>query len=230
VSLERHAERWRPTVVAELGRIHSSVPPELVLAAWWQESRGDPNALNPSGATGLGQVLPVALQFYNESTANTLSIADLRGDSPRAVALQARVSIWLYDWNARRVVSWLGPDADPEDVYMLTLVSYHQGWRALRKRLQGLREAGLAVSYETLKRQYPTGWKTPGDRLWSHQDKNLRDWRLLRGLAPGPTPEPIPLPPLPVYRPAPQAIAVVALLLVLGGLLVAGASLAGRTA
>ena len=227
-ALVRHSERWRPLVVAELERIGSTVPPELVLAAWWNESRGDPSQVNSIGATGLGQVLPVALRFYNGATSNALSIADLRGTSSRAVALQARVSIYLYDHHARRVAGWMPADADPRDLYMLGLLSYHQGWGAVRARLQGLPDAGLPETWESVRAHYPTGWRTPGARMWAHQQKNLEAWEELQKSDPFRPPDVLPAKPL--LRPPKQAIAVVALLLALGGLIIAGASLAGGKA
>jgi hypothetical protein len=48
--------RWQPLILQEAAQ--RQLDPDLVAALIWRESRGDPRAIGPAGATGLMQIMP----------------------------------------------------------------------------------------------------------------------------------------------------------------------------
>lgn len=235
MTLNGHARRWRPLVVNELARSHSTLSPDLVLAVWWEESRGVAGAWNKkSGASGLGQVKQVALDFYNERHSTSIALADLRGTDSRSVELQARVSIWLLRWNETQVANWL-PDAGAQDVYLFTLLSYHQGWGAVRRRLEQLQRKGYVLNWDTFKAHDDlTGWKeeAPGNIFEITEQRFAIFEKLLSGdgelpIHYDPSP-PLPPPPdeeIPILVERLEWLLLAGALLTLGGLIIAGVAI-----
>lgn len=87
-------ERWRPVVVSELNRAGIPLPPNLILSVIHVESRGHPGSTNSkSGASGLMQVMPKTLGWYNKQTGDNISLAQLR--SKEYPVQQIRVGIWV---------------------------------------------------------------------------------------------------------------------------------------
>lgn len=212
MTLAEHDRRWRAVAQAEIDRIGSDLPAALVLAVWWRESRGVPGIRNLDGgaASGLGQLLPIAVDFYNQNHATSYTIADLRGTDERSIAIQVQTSIWLLRWNLSRAVQWL-PDTDPRDQYLVALLSYAQGWRAVRERLNGLRRKGIPLSWSSLRACYPDGWQGKAGAL-DYADGTFDVFERLFGL-----PEPAELRelPAPVQELRP-------LIPTVGGVLIAG--------
>lgn len=233
--LSDHADRWLALANAELARIHSYVPPAVLLSVWWSESRGIPGEVNDdSGASGLGQVTPIALQFYNDQNNTLLGMAEMR-DTADPV-LQARVSTWLLNWNAQRVAGFAG-DLPDRDLLLLSLLSYHQGWPAVRKQLVELDNRGLSVSWENLKNNIPVdSWQGKAP-TYAYHEKTLSNAERICIEAPeaqgeaascfdGGIAEPIePVPPILKNQ---QTVLIVAIGIVLAGLAVALLSLAWR--
>ena len=61
-------DQWQALIAAELERAGYPLPGELVEAVMHRESRGRVGVINPSsGASGLMQVMPVALRDYNNN-------------------------------------------------------------------------------------------------------------------------------------------------------------------
>ena len=181
--LSEHNERWRWLAEAELLRIDSDVPAEFVLAVWYSESRGGVDIHNEeSGASGLGQVMQVGLDFYNERHATSIALADLRERTDRSWVLQARVSIWLLVWNVTQVERWLRDEpVEPADLWLLSLLSYHQGWGRVRSRLRGLQQRGLPPTWANMERYYPTGWKAKAN-VFRYNEGTFQTFnRLLQG-------------------------------------------------
>jgi hypothetical protein len=86
-------ERWRDVVSSELTRQRVPLPADLVLGLIHVESRGYPGNANPkSGASGLLQVIPGTLEWYNERNPR-VSLEQLR--SPNHPTEQIRVGIWV---------------------------------------------------------------------------------------------------------------------------------------
>ena len=108
MSFPSKVERWRPIVQAELDRIAVPIPPELPLSLIRWESGGQPGIVNPtSGASGLGQFLPIAVKEYNRFHSQKLTMADMRAKTDRGALLQIRATVWLIAHNWRLVNKYL---------------------------------------------------------------------------------------------------------------------------
>ena len=89
-------EKWSTLINSELGRAGYPLPPELVKAVMYRESRGNVGAINPSsGASGLMQVMPIALKDYNQNHQRKYTMADLRGKTQTAAKTQIRIGLWI---------------------------------------------------------------------------------------------------------------------------------------
>ena len=90
-----NVERWREIASQELSRQGVPLPVNLVLGVIWTESRGKPGITHPkSKASGIMQVMPNTLKWYNEQNpSSTVSLDTLRSkDHGRE---QIRVGIWV---------------------------------------------------------------------------------------------------------------------------------------
>jgi hypothetical protein len=87
--------KWAPVIDAELARVNSPFPRDLILAVIDVESRGKAGLLNPkSGASGLMQVMPGTLDDYNQRhPSDPVSLAELRSSSVPAAVKQIRVGL-----------------------------------------------------------------------------------------------------------------------------------------
>lgn len=89
-------DQWRTMVDEELARLNCPLPQSLVIAVMERESRGRVGAKNPtSGASGLMQVMPIALKHYNENHSKKYNMADLRAKTDNAGRIQIRVGLWI---------------------------------------------------------------------------------------------------------------------------------------
>lgn len=95
----------------ELSRAQNPLPVELVLAVIHVESRGTPGATNPkSEASGLMQVMPGTLEWYNKQTGDNIGLSQLRSkEHPRA---QIRVGIWVMGQFWRSAYNYLKQRVD----------------------------------------------------------------------------------------------------------------------
>lgn len=228
---QSHIERYSQLALDELNRINSVVPAALLVSLWWSESKGKPGEYNKiSRAAGIGQVTPIGLEFYNDSTASAVATADLRGTSSNSIAIQARVSAWLLNWNIRQAAQWTELK-DWREIYLFGLLGYHQGWNAVKRRLSAIRKSGRPYSWANLAHDYPAGWKAKVD-VFQWNETILNNARVVQpgkdeetgpapiNPAPAPVPYPIP-PPEPIRAPAPIAIGIIGGLLALAGLIIA---------
>ncbi|MDD3380025.1 MAG: transglycosylase SLT domain-containing protein [Rugosibacter sp.] len=89
-----NVERWRPVVNEELARLNIPLPADLILAVIHVESRGHAGSTNDkSGASGLMQVMPKTLDWYNKQRGEIIPLVWLR-DKQHA-GEQIRVGIWV---------------------------------------------------------------------------------------------------------------------------------------
>lgn len=93
----KKVEKWAPAVKAELERTGIPLPADLILSVIHTESRGKPGLVNKkSGASGLTQVMPNTLQWYNESHKGApVTLEELRSATEQAAVKQIRVGIWV---------------------------------------------------------------------------------------------------------------------------------------
>lgn len=94
VTFSENVERWRNTVDSELSRASIPFPTDLILALIHTESRGKPGSVNAkSGASGLTQVMPGTLEWYNERHAEKIPLSLLQSSSGGQA--QIRVGLWV---------------------------------------------------------------------------------------------------------------------------------------
>jgi len=138
--IAKSTARWAPFVADELKKAGLPFPPELILAVIDVESRGVPGLLNPkSGASGLMQVMPIALQSYNAAHSVKYSIDDMRArDNPIA---QIRVGLWILGqfWRtAHRYLSGRLTSIPMDELAQISDLMYAAGPAAVKKLLNQL--------------------------------------------------------------------------------------------
>lgn len=88
-------EKWRALVQEEISKGGFPFPAELILSVIRFESGGKPGIVNPkSGASGLMQVMQVALNEFNKRTGNNWNLAELRRQDPESARKQIQVGLW----------------------------------------------------------------------------------------------------------------------------------------
>lgn len=87
-------ERWRTQVRYELDRQKVPLPEDLILSLISIESSGIPGLVNPrSNASGLGQIMPIALRQYNQYNP-PIDWQTMRQKTSEASNAQIRVLVW----------------------------------------------------------------------------------------------------------------------------------------
>lgn len=89
-------------------------PPELILSLTYYESRGRAGAVNPtSKASGLIQVMPGTLDWYNSKNPNAqVSLATMRENTEDAGAAQIRVGLWVLGVFWKSAYKWIRKQRD----------------------------------------------------------------------------------------------------------------------
>lgn len=140
--VKKSVQKWEPAVVAELQRQGVPLPPELILAVMWVESRGKAGLQNTkSGASGLMQVMPGTLLDFNKRHGKNYTIADLRGDSNAAAMKQIEVGIAVLARYWKSAYKYLSKKLSDVPVDLLAHVAdlfYAAGPGATQKRLNKL--------------------------------------------------------------------------------------------
>lgn len=132
-----NVEQWREQVGRELSNQGIPLPADLVLALMHVESRGKAGLVNPrSGASGLLQVMPNTLKWYNQATGDNVPLSWLR--SPSHGSEQIRVGIWVLGQFWRSAYRYLRDkvqDIPTEELARIADLFYVAGPGATRKRL-----------------------------------------------------------------------------------------------
>ena len=134
---KKAVERWRDTVRSELELAKCPLPVDLILSVIHVESRGYPGHRNPkSGASGLMQVMPGTLAWYNKQTGSPIPLSKLRSpDYPRE---QIRVGIWVLGqfWrSAHKYMASRLTDVPVDELGKIADLFYVAGPAAAKKRL-----------------------------------------------------------------------------------------------
>lgn len=161
-----NVERWRPLVRNELDRQSNPLPEDLILALIWTESRGKPGTVNPqSGASGLTQVMPKTLEWYNKQTGDSVSLDALRSKSMPLE--QIRVGIWVLSqfWkSAYRYLKQRLTDIPVDELGRIADLFYVAGPGATQRRLDKL----VVPFYDYVKSRWPTWNALPHvQNVWS---------------------------------------------------------------
>ena len=135
--MSKSVEQWRGTVQRELDRQKVPLPVDLVLDLIWVESRGRAGSTNPaSGASGLMQVMPGTLDWYNKQHTTKIPLAHLRSSSYGGE--QIRVGVWVLAQFWKGAYRYLKDRLDTIPTEQLARVAdlfYVAGPGATRKKL-----------------------------------------------------------------------------------------------
>jgi hypothetical protein len=153
--------KWLPQIHAELERQSIPIPGALIAALIHVESRGVPGLTNPtSGASGLLQVMPKTLEWYNEKN-SPIPLAVLR--SPSGSTEQIRVGIWVLSRFWRSAYEYLRKRQSTIPVEQLAEIAdlfYVAGPGASREHLDQVEPATLSA----LEQRFPTWNALPHPR------------------------------------------------------------------
>lgn len=138
---KQKVERWRNIVQDELSKSEIPLPVDLVLAVIHVESRGFPGTTNPkSGASGLMQVMPATLEWYNKQTGDSIPLWKLRNKN--FPTEQIRTGIWVLGRFWKSAYSYLRDRLEEIPVVELAKIAdlfYVAGPGATKKRLKKIK-------------------------------------------------------------------------------------------
>lgn len=154
--VENAVRQYLPIVTSELARGEFPLPSELVLAVIQAESRGKAGEVNPvSGATGLMQIMPIALKDYNQRNNDSYVMADLRGTTEPSITIQLRVGIDLLAHYWKLAFKYLKPrlkNVQLEDLGPIASVFYVAGQGTAKEHLNKIERPTFAA----IAKRYPT--------------------------------------------------------------------------
>lgn len=177
--MTKGVEKWRSLVGAELDRSRYPLPAELVLAVMDRESKGHTGAVNPSsGASGLMQVMPIALKDYNQNHKIKYTMGDLRSKSASGARVQVRVGLWILARFWRGAYKYLKKrlgDVALDDLTRTADFFYAAGPGNARKKLDKIERP----TYDAVKARYPK-WDriAPAQRVWDWVEDKGGQWNL----------------------------------------------------
>jgi len=172
-----YTEQWRNTVQAELNRQGIPLPVDLILDLMWTESRGKPGTKNAkSGASGLLQVMPNTLKWYNDQHTEKIPLSALR--SPDHGPDQIRVGIWVLAQFWRGAYNYLKGRLETIPTEQLARIAdlfYVAGPGATKKKLDQIDPP----FFEAVAARYPKWNALPHPRnVFGRLDKKNVFWDL----------------------------------------------------
>lgn len=171
-------EKWRPVVLSELSKVGYPLPPELVLAVMLRESGGRAGAVNPSsGASGLMQVMPISLKWFNQKHGTKHTMQDLQGKSPRSARIQIRMGIWILGqfWrSAYKYIKKRVGEVALDDLARIADTFYAAGPGNATKRLDQVKPI-----WELIAARFPN-WDRikPAELVWTRATESGANWDL----------------------------------------------------
>ncbi len=159
-------DKWLAQIRTELERQSIPLPDALIAALIHVESRGIPGLANPkSGASGLMQIMPKTLEWYNQQNP-FIPLGTLR--SPSGSTEQIRVGIWVLGRFWRSAYDYLRKRQSTIPVEQLAEIAdlfYVAGPGASREHLDQVDSATLSA----LEQRFPTWNALPHPRnVFSH--------------------------------------------------------------
>lgn len=170
--------QWRALIDSELDKSGYPLPPELVEAVMHRESRGRVGAVNPSsGASGLMQVMPIALKDYNQNHTQKYKMSDLRSKTSAGARVQVRVGLWILGRFWRAAYKYMKKKLATvalDDLAKISDIFYAAGPGNARKRLDK-----IVPTYDNAKAAFPK-WDRiiPAQKVWDYVASAGGDWKL----------------------------------------------------
>lgn len=177
--MPKGVEQWRNLIASELDRSGYPLPPQLVEAVMYRESRGRVGAVNPSsGASGLMQVMPIALKDYNQNHSRKYTMAQLRAKTHSAAQIQIRVGLWILARFWRGAYKYLKKrlgEVPLDDLARIADFFYAAGPGNSRKKLDKINRP----TYDAVKARYPN-WDriVPAQNVWDYVGAHGGTWDL----------------------------------------------------
>lgn len=172
-------KKWQPVVAAEIDRLKVPLPAELVLAIMQRESNGRVGIKNPkSGASGLMQVMPIALKDYNQNNRVQYTMGHLRQTTQSAAQIQIRVGLWIlarFIKGAYRYLKKRLGTVPLDDLIKVADTFYAAGPAASKRRLDKLNRP----NWINIRRRFPT-WDRilPAELVWRRTTDWDANWQL----------------------------------------------------
>ena len=178
MALPPKVTRWLPTVKNEIKTGKYPFAPELILALIWYESRGTTGATNPkSGASGLMQVMPATLDWYNQQTGSSMTLDTLRNGAEKAARAQIRVGLWVLGRFWRSAYKWIREKSEVVPVGDLVRFgdAYYAGGPGRVRRMAG----SMARSWDVWATKYPESTITKhAAQVWEQTNAQNPTWDL----------------------------------------------------
>jgi len=175
--MRKSVERWRSFVNEELSKAGYPLPAELILALIHRESRGAVGSVNPkSGASGLMQVMPIALKDYNQNNTPKYTMDDLRAKTDSAARIQIRIGLWIMARFVKGAFKYLKGklgDVALDDLIKTAHFFYTSGPRRAREKL----DLVMRPTFEEVKKRFPK-WDriAPAQGLWDFVGDEGGQW------------------------------------------------------
>lgn len=161
-AISAHTQQWTPVIIKEIATMGLPFPPALVLAVIDVESQGVPGLVNAhSGASGLMQVMPSALDWYNRSHSLKFNMADMRSKSGGPA--QIRVGTWLIGQFWRIAYAYLSKRMGSVPIDQLARIAdlmYAAGPGCIRRMMDKIPTA----TFEAFEERYPKSDALPHPR------------------------------------------------------------------
>lgn len=178
MALPPKVTRWLPIVKNEITAGKYPYAPELILALIWYESRGTAGAQNPkSGASGLMQVMPATLDWYNQQTGSSVLLDNLRSVAPSAAKEQIRVGLWVLGRFWRNAYKWIR--SQRETVPVGDLVRFGDAFYAAGPGRVKSMAGSMSRSWDDWISKYPTSTITKhATNVWDRTAEQNPTWDL----------------------------------------------------
>lgn len=179
LKMKASVEKWRSLAQQEIDRIQVPLPVEHVLAIMQRESNGRVGIVNQSsGASGLMQVMPIALREYNSKNGTNYTMSNLRGDDRNSAEIQIRVGTWILKSFVKGAYKYLKRklgEVPLDDLIRVADTFYAAGPGAARRRLDQLHRPTWAA----IKQRFPD-WDRirPAELVWERANAGGAQWNL----------------------------------------------------
>jgi hypothetical protein len=146
-----------------------------------KESAGEAGAVNKqSGASGLIQVIPGTLAWYNKATKSNVPLSAMRSADPAAAAIQLRVGLWVLGRFWRSAYRWLQKRTGAADIPLDELVRWGDAFYAAGPgRVQELTDRLSPVTWSNWSAKHPTSNITRhANYVWDKTREQGPTWNL----------------------------------------------------
>lgn len=143
-------------------------PVEYILAIIQSESGGNIGEVNPkSGASGLMQIMPIALKQFNIDTKLGYTMVDMKGKDDQSARRQVRVGLHIVGYMWRQAANYLKKRVSHivfEDLVQISQLFYVAGQGAAKKKIDEVVEPTFAKIADRF-----AGWSAIPytKRIWS---------------------------------------------------------------